>query len=490
MKLDKRTAEFRALRRQIEESILPLATSVDGRRFEIQSSLHGLALEAGGYVVLESEDEARLGQVVTLELASVEGSEMTADEGALSLRARMTIRLARGHGVVLGGDGRPFHDAIARPADDADVAGWLDAARPEHATLEIGRLLLAPGVPASLDAGGFDRHTFLCGQSGSGKTYSLGVMLERLLLETELRLVVLDPNSDYVRLAALRPGVAEDEADRYAEAARGVALRRAREGLSLRLRELEPATRAAVLGLDPVADREEFALVDELLGEQGMTLEELAVSEDPAPRALRLRAANLGVSGWEIWARGRAESVVEDVEQRRERCLVVDLGSLPTRGEQSTAAAAVLEALWRRRADREPTLIVIDEAHNVCPQAPEDPVTALASEHAVRIAAEGRKFGLYLLVSTQRPQKVHENVLSQCDNLVLMRVNSRADLAYLAEAFSFVPDGLLGRVPAFGQGEALVAGKIASHPSFVRFRKRIAEEGGADVPAEWARRRA
>ena len=137
MKLDKRTAEFRALRRQIEESILPLATSVDGRRFEIQSSLHGLALEAGGYVVLESEDEARLGQVVTLELASVEGSEMTADEGALSLRARMTIRLARGHGVVLGGDGRPFHHAIARPADDADVAGWLDAARPEHATLEI-----------------------------------------------------------------------------------------------------------------------------------------------------------------------------------------------------------------------------------------------------------------------------------------------------------------------------------------------------------------
>ena len=133
---------------------------------------------------------------------------------------------------------------------------------------------------------------------------------------------------------------------------------------------------------------------------------------------------------------------------------------------------------------------MIDEAHNVCTQAPEDPVTALASEHAVRIAAEGRKFGLYLLVSTQRPQKVHENVLSQCDNLVLMRVNSRADLAYLAEAFSFVPDGLLGRVPAFGQGEALVAGKIASHPSFVRFRKRIAEEGGADVPAEWARRRA
>ena len=46
----------------------------------------------------------------------------------------------------------------------------------------------------------------------------------------------------------------------------------------------------------------------------------------------------------------------------------------------------------------------------------------MAAEHAVRIAAAGRKFGLYLLVSTQRPQKIAENVLSQADNLVLMRL--------------------------------------------------------------------
>ena len=77
-------------------------------------------------------------------------------------------------------------------------------------------------------------------------------------------------------------------------------------------------------------------------------------------------------------------------------------------------------------------LIVIDEAHNVCPAEPEDPLAALATEDAIRIAAEGRKFGLYLLVVTQRPQKVHENVLSQCDNLVLMRMNSAADLAHVA----------------------------------------------------------
>jgi uncharacterized protein len=131
-------------------------------------------------------------------------------------------------------------------------------------------------------------------------------------------------------------------------------------------------------------------------------------------------------------------------------------------------------------------LIVIDEAHNVCPAVAEDPVTARAAEHAVRIAAEGRKFGLYLLVSTQRPQKVHDNVLSQCDNLVLMRLNSAADAALVQARFSFVAAGLLAEASGFGLGEALVAGKLAPHPALVRFGARVAEEGGADVPADWA----
>ena len=113
-----------------------------------------------------------------------------------------------------------------------------------------------------------------------------------------------------------------------------------------------------------------------------------------------------------------------------------------------------------------------------------DPLTALAIEDAIRIAGEGRKFGLYLIVVTQRPQKIHENVLSQCDNLVLMRMNSAADLAHVAKVFSFVPPGLVDRASAFGQGEALVAGKIAPHPTLVRFGSRISHEGGADV-AGW-----
>ena len=76
---------------------------------------------------------------------------------------------------------------------------------------------------------------------------------------------------------------------------------------------------------------------------------------------------------------------------------------------------------------------------------------------------------------------MHENVLSQCDNLVLMRMNSMADLAHVASIFSFVPPGLIDRATTFRQGEALVAGRIASHPALIRFGARITHEGGADV---------
>src|SRR5271156_7127654 len=68
---------FREVRRSLETSILPLATSVDGRRFSFQASLHGLELQVGSYVVLESDGTRRLGQVLTVELGRQPVTELT-----------------------------------------------------------------------------------------------------------------------------------------------------------------------------------------------------------------------------------------------------------------------------------------------------------------------------------------------------------------------------------------------------------------------------
>jgi DNA helicase HerA-like ATPase len=485
---------YRAVRQQLEEQVLPLATSVDGRRFTYQASLHGLALQAGSYVALEQGSERRLGQIVTLGVGEKNALELTADDNSeLAHRAQVVVRGAEGEGRVLDGDGASFHDAAVRPATPDEVREHLKETAPPRARLEIGELLLAPGVPFSLDSGGFARHTFLCGQSGSGKTYSLGVVLEQLLLETDLRIVVLDPNSDFVRLGQLRPDSDGADTDRYTEATRSLSVRRAGDSLALRMAELESATQAAALRLDPIADREEYAELAALTdGGQALTLEQLEQlgRDGGAGGQLIGRARNLGLHRWGIWAGAERPSVLAQLGEDDVRCLVIDLGSLATREEQALAAAGVLGELWRRREERRPVLIVIDEAHNVCPARPDDPLTAIATEHAVRIAGEGRKFGLYLLVSTQRPQKVHENVLSQCDNLLLMRMNSLADLGYVGDVFSFVPQSLLERTTTFRQGESLAAGLIAPHPAFLRFGRRLAQEGGGDVPSDWARPKA
>jgi uncharacterized protein len=472
-----------------------MASSIDGRTFELQASLHGLDLEVGGYVVVETGDGPLLGQVLELGMAVSDGPEIDlASDGGRTARQRVLIRAATGNGVVLEGARTPFHDCPVRRAEPSEVAAWLERVAPSRARLPIGELSLAPGVGFALDAGGFGRHTFLCGQSGSGKTYSLGVMLEQLLLETELRIVVLDPNSDFVRLGELRPGVSADVADRWRAAVAGLAVHRGgaagAERLRVRMGELERATQAAVLRLDPVDDREEHAALDEILETEGPpSIDALVAADREDARRLGMRARNLGVDRFGVWAGSDAGTTVDVAAGSEGRGVVVDLGSLATRAEQALAATAVLDALWRRRERLEPVLIVIDEAHNVCPAEPEDRLTALATEQAVRIAAEGRKFGLYLLVSTQRPQKVHPNIVTQCDNLVLMRLNSAADMAYAETVFSAVPPGLLRRASAFGLGEALVAGKIASHAALLRFGARVAEEGGGDVPSTWARAR-
>lgn len=488
--LSARLADFRALRARIERDVLPLAGSVDGKAFQFQASLQGLELQTGGYVVIEDEQASWFGQVLSL------GQQTeTVDLSVIGMDTTMRVRGAAGRGVVLEGEARAFHDARVRPATADEVHAWVERSRPPRATLQIGELLLAPGVPAELDAGGFNRHTFMCGQSGSGKTYSLGLVLERLLVGTSLRMVILDPNSDYVRIAQGRDGVDPAVAATYAAAASDVSIWGAADTadhqLGVLFAELMPAVRAATLGLDPVHDREEYAALNDVLDVAGKTslaagVDALRVSTDPAARRLGMRAANIGALDWSIWTRGQHRSLIAELDEPTSRCLVVDLGSLDTPAEQHVVATAVLTTLWRQRTRREPTLIVIDEAHNVCPRNASDPVTAVASDYAARIAAEGRKFGLYLLTSTQRPQKVNEEVLTQSDNLMLMRMNSEADLGYLHEVFSFVPPGLIERSSSFGLGETLIAGKFFPNPGYVRFGARQSQEGGSDIPTSWA----
>jgi len=485
---------YRDVRSQLEAQVLPRASSLDGRAFSFQSPV-AEPLQPGAYVTLETATGLVLGQVIDSDLRLVDGPELESAAGE-GPRARSHVRFhaVGGRGTTLT-PAAPFHDAPLAAAAAEQVGAWLDERTDTRAAqLAIGELAFTPGVAARISASGFDRHTFLVGQSGSGKSYALSVILEQLLLETDLRIVVLDPNSDFVHLPELRDGVAPEPADRWRRRAQAMRVRRLGEeanGLRLRFADLSDDAQAAVAGLDPVADRDEYGALLTLLerDRSGVDIDELLTELETGPaemRSLGMRFRNLGILGWPVWTRSRQPGLLDELDEDDWRLLVVDLGSIPVEAERALVAESVLERLWRGRARRRPLLCVIDEAHNVCPQEPRDPLTALATEHAVRIAGEGRKYGLHLLVSTQRPSKAHENVLSQCDNLVLMKMNSVADLARLSELFSYVPPSLLDRSRVFRQGESLVAGKISGDPLFVRFGGRVAREGGGDVSAAWA----
>lgn len=180
-----------------------------------------------------------------------------------------------------------------------------------------------------------------------------------------------------------------------------------------------------------------------------------------------------------LWSWGQRE-ITEEIYDRPD-ATVIDLGGFTTPAESAAAALAVLDHLWQHREDRIARLIVIDEAHNLCTPTPSTPTQQLLTERIVQIAAEGRKYGLWLLLSTQRPSKVHPNALSQCDNLALMRMSSLRDLAELGEVFGYAPDELLQRSPGFAQGQALFAGGFIGRASLVQMGERLTHEGGSDV---------
>ena len=115
-------------------------------------------------------------------------------------------------------------------------------------------------------------------------------------------------------------------------------------------------------------------------------------------------------------------------------------------------ALAVFEDLWRRREERRPVLIVVDEAHNLCSPDLESTAARAVRDHIIQIAAEGRKFGLWLLLSTQRPSKIHPQIVSQCDNLTLMRMNSPERPRRARRPLRVRPPGMLSQASRFRQG--------------------------------------
>jgi DNA helicase HerA-like ATPase len=131
----------------------------------------------------------------------------------------------------------------------------------------------------------------------------------------------------------------------------------------------------------------------------------------------------------------------------------------------------------RKKGTIPPMMMVVEEAHNYCPQQG----LALSSKALSTIASEGRKFGLGLMVISQRPAKIDKNVLSQCGTQIILKVTNPNDVKAIAGSIEGLTNGMTDDIQTMPIGMAMVVGAGIESPLLVEVRPRESRHGGAGI---------
>ena len=154
---------------------------------------------------------------------------------------------------------------------------------------------------------------------------------------------------------------------------------------------------------------------------------------------------------------------------------IVDLSGVPNEvaGVSSAVIARTLFNLkiWQTQPEREsdPVLLVCEEAHRYVPNRGEAQYEA-AQEAIRRIAKEGRKYGVGLLLVSQRPSEVEATVLSQCNSWIVLRITNDADREHVRSILPDSMSGLTKMLSGLRRQEAIFVGQAAMLPSRILVR--------------------
>lgn len=111
-----------------------------------------------------------------------------------------------------------------------------------------------------------------------------------------------------------------------------------------------------------------------------------------------------------------------------------------------------------------PVMIVCEEAHNYIPQR-DDAAYRSSRKSLERVAKEGRKYGLSLMVVSQRPSEVSETIFAQCNNFLALRLTNNADQNYVKRLFPDNSNGITDILPNLAPGECVVVGDAVLLPA-------------------------
>jgi len=128
-----------------------------------------------------------------------------------------------------------------------------------------------------------------------------------------------------------------------------------------------------------------------------------------------------------------------------------------------------------------PILLVYEEAHKYVPNS--ELSKYRASKISIeRIAKEGRKYGVTLLLASQRPSEISETIFSQCNNFIAMRLTNPVDQSYVKKLLPDSLGTLIEKMTSFRQGEALLVGEAIVLPSIVQIDRCTLAPSSNDIP--------
>lgn len=170
--------------------------------------------------------------------------------------------------------------------------------------------------------------------------------------------------------------------------------------------------------------------------------------------------------------------------------VIIDTSELPPDALE-TLTSVVSRVLFASRKSligddrrKRPIHLILDEAHRYIKK---DYKYILKENIFEKIAREGRKYSLYLLVSSQRPSELSETVLSQCANFIVHRIQNEVDMRYVHAILPYFSDDFAGKIKQSVPGEALVFGNCVSMPLHVKVDKSTPEPNSSNcfIPVEW-----
>jgi DNA helicase HerA-like ATPase len=369
---------------------------------------------------------------------------------------------------------------------------------PKDEAIDVGSLITRSDVPVALSIKGFRRHLALIAQTGSGKTYLAGILADELLAKGGT-VVMLDPHADYVFLSRDVAGKRHELSDRItvfrnpASTGRysseevgkvdpyeicfsdldidemclicGIEERfvKIRNALEQALEQLRAAGRAVFQPKDVL---EQLQNVKNWPGADKTIISEACSAEKYVKRLIKMQVFT------------DASTSIDKMLKPR-HLSVVDLSGLSDE-VSDYIAYRILSDIYDKVSNGEfeyPVFVFVEEAHKFIPAMGH----TYSSPVIKKIAAEGRKFGVFLVIITQRPSKIHPDALSQCNSQIVMRITNPDDQQAVAKSSERLGETLLNDLPGLNTGEAVLVGEMTRAPVMVRVKKRRTREGGSDI---------